>query len=347
MRFSTEERIAIVRSRLRGRSYKDTQEEFRRKFHKDAPTRANIRVLLNKFNRTGSVSDEQHPRKPRVDGETVERVNNAISRSPQASTRRLSRELDIPRSTVWKILRFVLKKRAYHIQVLHKLDDEDNACRQAMCMDLVEAVNNDNLLGNILFSDEARFHVCGLVNKHNCRVWASEQPNVTIEWERNTPCVNVWLGLTQNKCYGPFFFAEATVTGVTYLDMLQQFLQPQLEEDGITDTVVYQQDGAPPHFALIVRSYLDEMFPGRWIGRGSPRLWAPRSPDLTPLDFFAWGYIKNEVYRTRVRDLQDLRQRIRHAVDLITPRMLRAVFRSTTTRWEKCINIAGGHVELY
>ncbi|KAJ4447257.1 hypothetical protein ANN_09261 [Periplaneta americana] len=53
-RFSTEERVIIVRSRLRELSYKDTQEEFRRKFHKDSPTRANICVLLNKFNRTGS-----------------------------------------------------------------------------------------------------------------------------------------------------------------------------------------------------------------------------------------------------------------------------------------------------
>ena len=39
-----------------------------------------------------------------------------------------------------------------------------------------------------------------------------------------------------------------------------------------------------------VTTFLDETFPGRWVGRGSPTAWPPRSPDLTPLYFFAWGF---------------------------------------------------------
>jgi hypothetical protein len=37
------------------------------------------------------------------------------------------------------------------------------------------------------------------------------------------------------------------------------------------------------------------MFPGRWVGRGGPTAWPPRSLDLTPR-FFAWGFIKDVVY---------------------------------------------------
>jgi len=102
--------------------------------------------------------------------------------------------------------------------------------------------------------------------------------------------VNVWLGMTQSKVYGPFFSAEATVRGPVYLDMLEQFLELQILKDGVLDTVVFQQDGAPCHYAMIVRDYLDRPFPGRWIGRGGTQTWAARSPDLTPLDFFAWGF---------------------------------------------------------
>ena len=103
--------------------------------------------------------------------------------------------------------------------------------------------------------------------------------------------------------YGPFMFVENTVTGGMYLDMLEQFLKPQLQQDCILGTVVYQQDGAPPHFGLPVREYLNRTFPNRWIGRGSPRLWAARSPDLTPMNFFLWGFIKGKVYRMKVRNL--------------------------------------------
>ena len=204
------------------------------------------------------------------------RIREAIERSPQASTRRLSNELDVPRATVLKILRFTLKKRAYHIQVLHKLDEEDYAARKAVCYDLMEAVNNENLFEHILSSDEATFHTCGKVNKHNCRIWGNEPPHTTHEWQRDTPKVNVWLGFTKSTVYGPFMFAEGTITGNTYLDMLRDFLEPQLEQDGILDSVVFQQDGAPPHFALAVRAYLNQRFPNRWIGRGSPRTWPSR-----------------------------------------------------------------------
>ena len=91
--------------------------------------------------------------------------------------------------------------------------------------------------------------------------------------------------------------------------MLEQFVEPQLRQDGILGTVVYQQDGAPPHFALPVREYLNRTFPNRWIGRRSPRLWAARSPNLTPMDCFLRGFVKDKVYRTKVRNLAVLKQR--------------------------------------
>jgi hypothetical protein len=40
-------------------------------------------------------------------------------------------------------------------------------------------------------------------------------------------------------------------------------LVAQLQQAGIKDTVVLQLDGAKPHFALHVRDYLNEAFPGR------------------------------------------------------------------------------------
>ena len=40
--------------------------------------------------------------------------------------------------------------------------------------------------------------------------------------------------------------------------------------------------------------------------------WTPRSPDITHLDLFLWGYVK-DMYQTKVRDVADLKQRIRNA----------------------------------
>ena len=106
---------------------------------------------------------------------------------------------------------------------------------------------------------------------------------ILLNGNETTPKVNVWLGMTQSKVYGPFFFVEAMVTRPVYLDMLEQFLEPHRLTDGIFDTVVFQQDGAPCHYAIILRDY-----PCRWIGRVGTQPWAARLPDLTPLDFLPW-----------------------------------------------------------
>ncbi|KAJ4431619.1 hypothetical protein ANN_20218 [Periplaneta americana] len=38
------------------------------------------------------------------------------------------------------------------------------------------------------------------------------------------------------------------------------------------------------HFCPTVRQYLNNTFPGRWIGRRGPVVWPAQSPDLNPLD---------------------------------------------------------------
>jgi hypothetical protein len=53
----------------------------------------------------------------------------------------------------------------------------------------------------------------------------------------------------------------------------------------------FQQDGAPPHYAIAVREILDRELPNRWVGR-RPKEWPARSPDLTGCGYWLWGYLK-------------------------------------------------------
>ena len=58
----------------------------------------------------------------------------------------------------------------------------------------------------------------------------------------------------------------------------------------LPDRTIYQQDGAPPHFANIVRTFLNEQFHARWIGRGSGHITlSTRSSELQSPDFFHLG----------------------------------------------------------
>lgn len=46
------------------------------------------------------------------------------------------------------------------------------------------------------------------------------------------------------------------------------------------------------------------------LGRSGPIAWPPKSPHLTPLDYFLWGYLKDKVCRTSLETLQEMEGRI-------------------------------------
>jgi hypothetical protein len=85
-----------------------------------------------------------------------------------------------------------------------------------------------NFLTHITFSDTATFHVSGAVNRHNVQIWGPQQPHSIMEQVRDSPKVNVWCGIICNMIITPFFFAEKTATGSSYLDMLQLYTFPKL-----------------------------------------------------------------------------------------------------------------------
>jgi hypothetical protein len=140
----------------------------------------------------------------------------------------------------------------------------------------------------------------------------------------------------------PYFFAERTVTSHNCLDTLELFAVPQTDDDN----VIFQRDGAPAHYAHIVTEFLDETFPRRWIGRGGLKQWPPHSPNLTSLDFYFWGYVKQIVYSFRIHNIQPLKQRIREAATSVTPDVLGRVWQKVEYRLDVCRATSGAHLEL-
>ncbi|KDR12539.1 hypothetical protein L798_13713 [Zootermopsis nevadensis] len=108
-----------------------------------------------------------------------------------------------------------------------------------------------------------------------------------------------------------------------------------------------QQDGAPAHFTLDVREFLNRTYPGRWIGRGGPVEWPARSPDLTYLNYYFWGHVKSLFYETPVDDPEQLLARILAASDVVheTPGVFEGVRQSFVHRCNACIECGGCHFE--
>ncbi|CAK9798980.1 hypothetical protein ANTPLA_LOCUS1854 [Anthophora plagiata] len=104
-----------------------------------------------------------------------------------------------------------------------------------------------------------------------------------------------------------------------------------------------EHDRCPAHYSLIARRELDEKFRNRWIGRGGPISWPTRSPDITPLDFFLWGTLKEKVYKEVPTTSHDMQQRIIAACASISSDAVRLASQSIVKSIQRCIDSDGHH----
>ncbi|GFV61741.1 transposable element Tc3 transposase [Trichonephila clavipes] len=100
--------------------------------------------------------------------------------------------------------------------------------------------------------------------------------------------------------------------------MITNFFIPELNNHDVQE-LWFQQDGATCHTARATIDLLKDTFGDRLISRFGPVNWPPRSCDLTPLDYFLWGYVKPLVYADKLQTLDHLEDNIRRVIANIRP----------------------------
>lgn len=293
--FLTEsERINILIYRGYGdriRSYREVCELFNALNPDKQIKKSTVCRTIKRYQQTGNVKTLPKTGRPKTVATDDNKLNVLLSLedNPKMSLAERKQFLpeDISKSSLHRILKQE-KIKPYKLMYTQELleDDPDRRCEFSEMM--INKINNDpDFKNKILFSDESTFCLNGEVNRHNCRFWSKTNPHWMEPLHTQRPQkVNVWAGIVKDKIIGPFFI-EGNLNSQKYLQILRGKVVPKLIELNINvNEIWFQQDGAPPHFARTVREFLDEVFPGRWIGRRGSIEWPARSPDLTPMDFF-------------------------------------------------------------
>ncbi|GFW53960.1 hypothetical protein TNCV_1086771 [Trichonephila clavipes] len=150
----------------------------------------------------------------------------------------------------------------------------------------------------ILFRNEAHFWLNGYVNKQNCRIWSEANPQVYVETPLHPEKLTVWCALWAG---------------------------------GIIGAVVPTRRRNMSHIRATI-DLLKDTFGDRLISRFGPVNWPPRSCDLTPLDFFLWGYVKSLNCADKPQTLEHLEDNIHRVIADIRPQMLEKVIENWTSR---------------
>ena len=111
-----------------------------------------------------------------------------------------------------------------------------------------------------------------------------------------------------------------------------------------TDNMWFQQDGATCHTPHATMDILHERFEGMVISRSGDVNWPPRSCDLTPIDFFLWGYLKSQVYTNKPQTIDALKVNITNAIQQIQPDLCEKVIENWTARIRVTKRSRGGHL---
>ncbi|GFU50513.1 putative LOC100569746 [Trichonephila clavipes] len=133
------------------------------------------------------------------------------------------------------------------------------------------------------------------------------------------------------------------LNGDWYRAMITNIFIPELNNHDVQE-LWFQQDGVSCHAARATIDFLRDTFGDRLISRFGPVNWPPRSCDLTPLDYFLWGYVKSLVYADKPQTLDHLEDNIRRVIANIRPQIMKKIIENWTSRLDYIPASRGNHM---
>ena len=106
--------------------------------------------------------------------------------------------------------------------------------------------------------------------------------------------------------------------------MLNEILFTKIEEEDISN-IWFQQDTA-------TLDVLRPVFENRIIRRRADVVWLPQSCDMTPLDHYLWGAVKDKCYADKPEIIVALKDNIREAIGEIQMHTIDNVLNNWTDR---------------
>jgi DDE superfamily endonuclease len=350
MVFSTEDRVLI-------KVLRETKGYGAKRFIHEFPTKnwssAAVSRLLKTIATTGTAERKKRVRPSRTN-ENVETVEQLImSQEDRPSThrtvRQIARETGIKKSTVHNIVHKDLRFKCLKKKRAHELTDTNKFARLVRSKQLLR-LYPQHRAHFIWFTDEKVFTVASPINPQNDRLYVhagTKKKSISADRLLHTrptfsKSLMVSVGVSSLGCTGLIFVEPGVkINGAHYRDvLLAQHLLPAIREQS-GDYFIFQQDGAPAHRARETVAFLRRETP-EFI---SPLLWPPNSPDLNPVDYKVWGVLQDRVYRTRIRDVEHLKERLLEEWSHFDQRIIDEAVKQWRQRLQACVRAAGGHFE--
>ncbi|GFU34088.1 DUF4817 domain-containing protein [Trichonephila clavipes] len=147
-----------------------------------------LRDLVRKFEDTGCTCNKPRSGRPTVSEDVVMEVHHTVTAGHTETARGIARVLDIPNSTVRKLLRSVLHMFPFRFKRVQMLGPGDPQQRLDFANEFLLRYDADNDWPlRILWTDEAHFTLNGSINTKNCVHWGETNFTLWRQYHYLTP----------------------------------------------------------------------------------------------------------------------------------------------------------------
>jgi len=121
--------------------------------------------------------------------------------------------------------------------------------------------------------------------------------------------------------------------------LLKEELLPDM--CNISEYFIFQQENAPVHRSKETVDLLLTETPAFIL----PTLWPPNSPDLNPVEYKVRSVLREQLYKVKVNNVDELRQCIHSVWDELDHRIIDKAIKQRRTRLRACVEAKDGHFE--
>lgn len=278
--------------------------------------------------------------------ELTEEFLNRVCEDPHKSIRTHAADMGISKDTIRKMATDLglISATLISVPLVTKLQEKKRLERAELLLGDMESRHPDTVY---FFSDECQFTVDPHINRKNDRVLVREYDDpLRYVTKSKHPASAMYLGVIASTGHTNGIWVEDSgrLNAEGYRELLKKGgILEWMKGVARGRPFVFQQDGAPPHTAHSTQEFLERELGPDSFWRGNQ--WPPSSPDLNPLDYWAWAEVKAHACKQRHSSVAAMKAAVNEAWMRLPRAQVQAACAAFPRRLRKVVEAAGGHFE--
>lgn len=306
-----------------------------------------IKNKCNKIKNCEKISKMSHPILKKLSKSDLKKLKNMTLKPNPISQRLMAKKLNTCATNINYHIHKTLKLYTRMKPKVHCLNENQIQKRKTRSIKLYNLLS-DQKWKSFITSDEAwfTFNVSNEKTKFQyvSRARKNHELEVVERKENNAKGFMVWGGVSFQGKTNLYFIKPGVKINSTYYinSVLKKFINRDAKKLYPKNNYIFQHDSAPAHVSKLTKNFMDKNM--KYVSKD---IWPPKSPDLAPMDYFVWGWMKSRLKKYKVSNMASFKRALIRVWKEIPQKFIINALQSWKKRCYLVNRANGGHIEKY